>query len=1101
MSALSDTSGASSEGAAGSLQLRSAPLPLDPLETSDQAGPFPAVFPAVPSLAKQYHYPLPSPRAARSQTLAHSSGAPIRRKPLSATASPLATRYSSRDYSTPANLDTSEQLVGPDQRFARSFSLDSPTLYEFPGYQSLGGIRVLSAVGGSSAGSDTDQSSSPVSQTFVQPYVAPVSGDLVLRNIAGSHPAATQTVPALTPEEDDLSAETTHPATPRSSVDDQEHGRPRFDSLESRDKRNTVISAMSLFARKSPPPHLTIGTVDTGIRATAFAENSNLNKPLPKSPALSTKQLETFFGWATSPSHSSSTEFSDKGFSPLPSPYSLKPTSVGTNTDEPPASAKSSTFSNATEESPLRYCEEQLQTPPVTSTTPSLGQIEEMEDELKAISAELAGSIRREMDLEDLVDRLQEQINNPQVPGKRTSDYYSDSGYSSAKFSDYDHTKEEISQVQRRGEQEKAQIRLELTDKLQDERARRRELDQQILELSKKASQMDLAQLNNTDVSGRVKELENTCEDLRRKLAEERQVNSNFESLLGALKGELESASNERDNLRDEIVPQLRARVEGLEADAAESAKMAYDTSKMQQELQSLRSENTELKQSETRVSIALSRSASVTGASYKRMPRPQSLARSNTVKQNEPREALADRLTDVEAQRDALHSALKNLLERQEFQNRENQKRIRQLEMERDRLLAASPRKAGYEKEVSNLRAEISVLRRRAEDAIEQKWQVEKGLSGLKMDLDRAEEEISSLRSLLREKDILIPEALGRSSSSSLDRLPIPVTSASLERAYQDLQAAYTDALERIRTLEASASSDEKTQIAIQHLEKSLSTAISDRDHAHNEITTYRTQLDSLQALERKHLDVEHDLADQLRESARRVEELAQQVRSQLEANETLRTRLADTIARGEADQRVSTERIASLQKRLRQLEERVVAAQTGAEERVARHEEELVALKEAHSTQLQRLRDGSGGMRSPRLFPPKTPLSPMFSTRSGGRSPRAVSPASFLSPGADRPGIRRSSTSPLEVSGSMTEQVDALKGRVAELEGALASADAEMQEVVSRMNTAQIEVMMLQEEREEAMRETRRLQRSIEAEKVRVFEDRFRNITTEVR
>ena len=65
---------------------------------------------------------------------------------------------------------------------------------------------------------------------------------------------------------------------------------------------------------------------------------------------------------------------------------------------------------------------------------------------------------------------------------------------------------------------------------------------------------------------------------------------------------------------------------------------------------------------------------------------------------------------------------ALKNLLDRQEYQNRENDKKIKVLELERDRLLSSSPRKAGYEKEVSSLRDEITVLRRRAEDAIEQK-------------------------------------------------------------------------------------------------------------------------------------------------------------------------------------------------------------------------------------------------------------------------------------------------------------------------------------------------------------------------------------------
>jgi DNA repair exonuclease SbcCD ATPase subunit len=782
-----------------------------------------------------------------------------------------------------------------------------------------------------------------------------------------------------------------------------------------------------------------------------------------------------------------------------------------TESYETAVSAKERSYSNAAEQNPLRYCENYLQTP--ADSTTSLDQLEEMEDELKAISAELAASIRREMDLEDLVERLQEQVNNPQAPGKRTSDYYSDSGYSSAKFSDYDQAKEEISQIQRKAEQEKAQLRLELTSKLQDERTKRRLLDQQIQELSKRASQIDVTQINTNDASARVQELESMCEDLTRRLSEERQVKSNFEDLLGALKGELQTATNERDNLRDEIVPQLRARVEGLEAEAAEHAKLAYDTSKMQQELQLLRSENSELKQTGSRMSMALSRSASVTGGSYRGKMRAQSITRSNSTRPMEPREVLAERLKDVEAQRDALHSALKSLLERQEIQNRENARRIQQLEMERDRLLSASPKKAGYEREVSNLREEIAVLRRRAEEAIEQKWQVEKGLSGLKIDLDRAEEEIASLRSLLKEKDILIPETPGRPSSRH-DSSASPVTSASLEKAYQELQAAYTEALERINTLEESTTSDEKTQLAIQRLQHSLSAAISDRNLAQSEAASYRTQLESLQTLEKQHFETERDLADQLHESARRVEELAQQVRSQLEANSALRSRLADTIARGESEQRVSTERIAGLQNRLRQLEEKVIAAQTSAEERVARHEEELAQLKESHNSQLQRLRDASGSMRGRRQFPPKSPLSPMFSARNGAagglnavKSPRLSTPLlSPLHPYAQagvRPGLRRSITASEdgEASAGMVAQVEALKRRVAELEGALAAADAEMQEVVGRMNTAQIEVMTLQEQREEAVRETRRLQRLLEEERMNVFEGKFKSLSTQVR
>lgn len=791
-----------------------------------------------------------------------------------------------------------------------------------------------------------------------------------------------------------------------------------------------------------------------------------------------------------------------------------------------------------------------------------------MEEELKAISAELASSIRREMDLEDLVDRLQAQVDNPQAPGKRTSDYFSDSGYSSAKFSEYDHAKEEISQIQRRAEQEKAQITLELTRKVQDERDRRRELDQQIQELSQKASQVDLAQTRSQDASSRISQLESTCEDLRRKLADERQIKDNFEELLAGLKGELTSASNERDNLRDEVVPQLRARVEGLEAQAAENAKMTYDTTKIQQELQTLKNENSQLKQLESRRnhdvlaliseaselrelgsrksmdiralrdepaaqrgSVGLSRSASVTAGATRNRPAALSLSRSNTVKQGESRDALAERLKDVEAQRDALHGALKSLLERQEYQNRENEKRIRVLEAEKDRLLTSSPQRSGYEKEVSILRDEINVLRRRAEEAVEQKWQVEKGLSGLKMDLDRAETEIAQLRSLLQEKDILIPEAYARSSASSYGSnksiSAAPVTSASLERAYKDLQAAYSDALERIKSLETAAPTDDKTMLAMQRLERSLATAISERDDARHEADSYRERIDSLQASEQAHLSSEKDLADQLRDSARRVEELAQQVRTQLATNASLRNRLAGAVSRGEAEHSANKDRITSMQAHLRTLEEQLVAAQTASEERVARHEDDIAALKESHAAQLQRLRDNpaaGAGAASSRLSPrplltPRTPRTPSFAFNppaTPGKSPRLLSverPGTSGHPASSptrpsRLSLRRVNTAPgapdkdnSAAAAGDGGDVGTLRARVQELEAVLVTAEAEMQEVVGRMSTAQIEVMSLQEEREQAMRETRRVQLLLEEEKVKAFEGRFRSITTEVR
>lgn len=863
---------------------------------------------------------------------------------------------------------------------------------------------------------------------------------------------------------------------------------------------------MSMFGRKSIPQSLDLDRPNSEVQQasinidrppdSASSTSSSLNKPLPKSPPISparsplgSSKLGSFFGWGQpSPTNTNDTN-NKEDYSPIPSPTVEQEDPLLNESSE----AKQQPIpvqQHAHKGSALGYLEAYFPTPPDSYTQVSpIVEIEEMEDELKAISAELASSIRREMDLEDLVERLQAEVSNPQAPGKRTSDYFSDSGYSSAKYSDYDQSKEEVAQITRRAEQEKGQLRLELTNKLQDERGRRNALDQQIKALAEKASQADAAQMTSKDADARVKELEKTCEDLRRRLSEEKQVKDNFEDLLSALKGELQNASLERDNLRDEIVPQLKARVEGLEAQQAESEKLAYDTTRLQQEIQTL-------KESKARnESVARLRSSSVTGKDF-RLSRPPSvkgtvgLSRSNTVKSGhvESRDVLAERLKDVEAQRDALHNALKNLLDRQDFQNKENEKKIKSLEGERDRLLSASPRKVGFEREVSTLREEVSTLRRRAEEAIEQKWQVEKGLIGLKSDLDRAEEEITSLKDLLKAKDILIPDSFSRYSSGG--KAGVVATSSSLEKAYKDLQNSYQVALERITNMDlggTSASQDERTRLAMKRLEQSLSAAMLERDDARLEAASLQDQVTSLEESEKAHLASEGDLADQLRDSANRVEELTQQVRSQLAINTTLRTRLSDAIARGETTQKANKERLATMQSRMKTLEDQIVEAQTAAEERVNRHEEELARLREANNGNLQRRTDSNGGLRSPRLFPPNSPMTPLLSPN-GGTFPRMRSSSS-------RPPSRaRPSTADREEEDN--QSVDVLKARIAELEKALVTADFEMQEVVNRMNTAQIDVMMLQEERETAARETKKLQQALEAEQVKAFNDRFQTI-----
>ena len=116
-----------------------------------------------------------------------------------------------------------------------------------------------------------------------------------------------------------------------------------------------------------------------------------------------------------------------------------------------------------------------------------------MEEELREISSELAGSIRREMELEDLVERLQFEATQAPELSRRTSDYYSDSGTSSVRYplSEVGGSKaEDLQKLKRRSEQEMARVKLDTAQKLQDERERRKGLELHIQHLEEQVQQV-----------------------------------------------------------------------------------------------------------------------------------------------------------------------------------------------------------------------------------------------------------------------------------------------------------------------------------------------------------------------------------------------------------------------------------------------------------------------------------------------------------------------------------------------------------------------------------------------------------------------------------
>lgn len=397
-----------------------------------------------------------------------------------------------------------------------------------------------------------------------------------------------------------------------------------------------------------------------------------------------------------------------------------------------------------------------------------------LEAELKEISIELANSIRRELDLEDIVDRLQSDNPYP-ITADRTSDYFSDSGASSLRIDGNELTaKEELDKVKRDSEQQRAQLKVDLSQKWQDE-------------------------------ANKSRILEGHFDDVRRRLKDERKAKENFEDLTNALRAELEQAKSQ----------------------------IQTQTSKLQQEIQHLRDENTalvsarEMEKGMNRGSMhfiaeeddiiggargpgstprvgGLSRSNTITGSRGNRgsLARSGSLNRSNSIANRAgppitSMENAVEQIKSVEQQRDALHTTVQYLLRRQDVQKKQFAKRTRMLEAELDRAQNTSPqpRKGGYEREVRVLRSEINTLRKRADDALDQKWQCEKNLAGLKMDLDRNKQETDTLQRILQ----------ARGSDPDVQGL----MSTTLENAIVEMQK------ERVRIAESASQIQQEEHIA----------------------------------------------------------------------------------------------------------------------------------------------------------------------------------------------------------------------------------------------------------------------------------------------
>jgi chromosome segregation ATPase len=800
-----------------------------------------------------------------------------------------------------------------------------------------------------------------------------------------------------------------------------------------------------------PSPALTLQL--DGVKRT-LTDDSLLSDKRPKSPS----RLGALFGWKSSPNKSGTesptTTFSDRSSSPVPSPRYQKPLPMepdGISRLTPPGldigKANASYFDHPT-------------TPIYLNSSEGNAHVQDLERELSHISEELASSIRREMELEDELERL--KLEMPTMPlseaGRRSSDYFSDSGASSTKFpvSDVEAKIEHVERLRRKAEQEKAQVIQDSAQRLQTEMTKRRELEQLVQSLEEQMQDKSRNEDERLILTEKVTELEASLDETKRRLADEKKLKDNFEDLYSATRGDLEQGRNERDNLRDEIMPRLHNRVQILEVQLADHQALVHENTRMAQELNALKHEQSLFHEAnrlggnsmfdmiaEEKLDMVspiigsmspqiggprtgLSRSGSLARSSSKTRG---SLARSDSVKGREggrqrsgssgPLSAEAQK--EIEDQRDALHKALKLLISRYEKQHKDHTQAIKKLNKEKKdadlRADASNPKRSHYTREVTFLKEEVNALRKRTEDALEQKWEYEKGLSGIKMDLDRAEQETRGLRHLLQEEDIVLtsPEA---PADPAMDQLSFSISTAKSERDYARRMAEAF----RQRAL---------------NLQETYSTDSSD--------------------------DQLPPSVSKLFDSANSMDELAEQLDAQVRANVDLRSRLTEAVEKGEREQRESTRQVEEMQKRLAELEESVLAAAAHSENTLSTHEGEVRRLEEAASPLLKRLEPSTPDPSKLSPAPTTTPASsPMLGQ---GITPRLQPSSKLLANISSNASLQESS------------KTQTLEHEVRQMEFMLREAAAEMQRVVQRVHRGQDEVAELTGERDRAVSEMRRL------------------------
>ncbi|KAK9370013.1 hypothetical protein V1509DRAFT_618281 [Lipomyces kononenkoae] len=477
--------------------------------------------------------------------------------------------------------------------------------------------------------------------------------------------------------------------------------------------------------------------------------------------------------------------------------------------------------------------------------------VESLQHELREASAELASSIKRELEIEMLLDNYATTNDSECELTDGSSSYREDDSVGLDPFLNrLRYSPERFQQLEtklRNAEQEKAKLRLEFQHTIERERhdrleceEKRKKLEEQ-LKSKTKSGKKDALLAANIEATENMRSLEIALEEAQRKLYNERMNAENLEFMLTSIREELQ-------DMTDKPTAELESRA----------------------------------------------RSSIASLNMLKRSPRGSLNSSHGSPEPFDPDSARA-RIEELEAQRDALQEALRGLKDRHALEAKRSSEQANllhtQLNRARDLAKAIAARRVVHDKDMSFFKEQLEAVKRQLIVSQEEKAALERTYNQLKETVLGAHANIHEAEST---------EGEGQPTQETAQQT-IPDVSPNCDEALTRIEELSQKLRRRSTEMKALSDDFEKerqeTKSLIQSLEGRVAKAEEQQRKADILVEEHSVLLRTLSS-NRKQLKEEHQkMTEDLDTSTRRLHDFARELQQHVASNREFASRFTESM------------------------------------------------------------------------------------------------------------------------------------------------------------------------------------------------------------